>query len=131
MRDVESLPGLPAPLPRPRLLDRQGWSTLVAGALLLLISFTTNYGDDNLLKFGDIATFDKVGMGLHFAALAALAGDGQLASRLRHRAANESAEDRIARKREAGEAAWGYPDSVDSDQGLAVVSVRAAMYCCS
>ena len=26
---------------------------------------------------------------------------------------------------------WGYPDSVDSDQGLAVVSVRAAMYCCS
>ena len=94
MRDVESLPGLPAPLPRPRLLDRQGWSTLVAGALLLLISFTTNYGDDNLLKFGDIATFDKVGMGLHFAALAALAGDGQLASRLRHRAANEAAEDR-------------------------------------
>ena len=26
---------------------------------------------------------------------------------------------------------WGCPDSVDSDQGLAVVSVRAAMYCCS
>jgi len=26
---------------------------------------------------------------------------------------------------------WGYPNSVDSDQGLAVVSVRAAMYCCS
>ena len=26
----------------PRLLDRQGWSTLFAGALLLLISFTTN-----------------------------------------------------------------------------------------
>jgi hypothetical protein len=26
---------------------------------------------------------------------------------------------------------WGYPDSVDSDQGLAVVSVRAVMSCCS
>ena len=26
---------------------------------------------------------------------------------------------------------WGYPDSVDSDQSLAGVSVRAAMYCCS
>jgi hypothetical protein len=30
-----------------------------------------------------------------------------------------------------GGSIWGYPDSVDSDQGLAVVSVRAAMYCCS
>lgn len=26
---------------------------------------------------------------------------------------------------------WGYPDSVDSDEGLEVVSVRAAMYCCT
>ena len=26
---------------------------------------------------------------------------------------------------------WGCPDSVDSDQGLAVVSVRAVMNCCS
>ena len=38
----------------PRLLDRQGWSTLAAGALLHLISFTTNYGDDNLLHFGSL-----------------------------------------------------------------------------
>jgi hypothetical protein len=52
-------------------------------------------------------------MGLHLAALAALAGveavfsEGiaQLATRLRHRAANEAARDRIARKREALEAA--------------------------
>ena len=105
MTDVQSLSGQPDSAPPPRLLDRQGWSTLVAGALLLLISFTTNYGNDNLLKFGDIATLDKVGMGLHLAALAALAGDAQLATRLRHRAANEAAEDRNARKREAGEAA--------------------------
>ena len=32
------------------LLDHQSWSRLLAGALLLLISFTTNDGDDNLLQ---------------------------------------------------------------------------------
>ena len=51
MTDVQSLSGQPDSAPPPRLLDRQGWSTLVAGALLLLISFTTNYGDDNLSRF--------------------------------------------------------------------------------
>jgi len=87
----------------------QGWSTLVAGSLLLLISFTTNYGDDNLFQFGTLPAHDQVGMGLHLAALAALAGvdevfsEGvvQLATRLRHRARNREAEDRIARKQEA------------------------------
>jgi len=59
MGDAERLPGLPDPLPRPRLLDRQGWSTLVAGALLLLISFTTNYGDDNLLHFVTLQTSEQ------------------------------------------------------------------------
>ena len=93
MGGVERLPGIPRSSP-PRLLDRQGWSTLVAGALLLLISFTTNYGDDNLLHFGTLQTSEQIGVGLHLAALAALAGDAQLASRLRHRAANEAAEDR-------------------------------------
>ena len=86
MGDVEDLPGIPRSSP-PRLLDRQGWSTLVAGALLLLISFTTNYGDVNLLHFGTLQTSEQIGVGLHLAALAALTGDGQLASRLRHRAA--------------------------------------------
>jgi len=42
---------LPALEPQPWLLDRQGWSTLLAGALLLLISFTANDGDDNLSRF--------------------------------------------------------------------------------
>jgi len=76
MTDAESLPRLP---------DRQGWSTLVASSLLLLISFTTNYGDDNLFQLGRLPYYDQVGMGLHLAALAALAGDAQLATRLRHR----------------------------------------------
>ena len=91
----------PSDLPPPKLLDRQGWSTLFAGALLLLISFTTNYGDDNLLRFASLKTAHQIGMGLHFAALAALVGDVELASRLRHRARNREIEDRIAREREA------------------------------
>ena len=99
-KDVESLPGLPDPVPRPWLLDRQGWSTHVAGALLLLISFTTNYGNDNLLLFGTIPVDDQVGMGLHVAALAALAGDVQLATRLRHRDAWTREREAAARKRE-------------------------------
>jgi hypothetical protein len=89
--------GLALP-PRPSWLDRQGFSALFAGALLLLISFTTNYGDDNLLRLGSIPAYDQVGMGLHLAALAALAGDAQLATRLRHRARNRAAEDQIARE---------------------------------
>jgi hypothetical protein len=90
-------------LPPPRLLDRQGWSTILAGALLLLISFTTSYGDDNLLHFASLKTSDQIGMGLHLAALAALVGDVELASRLRHRAANEAI--RAERSRERAEAA--------------------------
>ena len=105
MSDVEGPPGQPDSVPLPRLLDRQGWSTLVAGSLLLLISFTTNYGDDNPSRSRRPPAAVALGVGLHVAALAALASDAQLASRLRHRAANETAADRSARKREAHEAA--------------------------
>ena len=92
----------------------RGWSTLVAGSLLLLISFTTNYGDDNLSQFGTFQTSEQIGVGLHLAALAALAGvdevfsEGvaQLATRLRHRAertrkreAYESARERVREER--------------------------------
>jgi hypothetical protein len=105
--ELESFSALPGLAPRPRLLDRQGWSTLLAGALLLLISFTSSYGDDNLFHFGRLKTADQIGVCLHLAALAALAGDVQLASRLRHRAANEAAQNRIARKRKALEVAAG------------------------
>ncbi len=105
MTDVQSLPGQLDSAPPPPLLDRQGWSTLFAGALLLLISFTANYGDNNLSRFRTLPASEQVGICLHLAALAALAGDGQLATRLRHRAANEAAEDRIARTGQALEAA--------------------------
>ena len=73
---------LPALVPQPRPLDRQGWSTLLAGSLLLLISFTANYGDHNLSRFLRLPAHDKVGICFHFAALAALVGYVELASRL-------------------------------------------------
>ncbi len=97
---LESFSALPGLGPRPRLLDRQGWSTLLAGALLLLISFTSNYGDENLLRFSRLKTADQIGICLHLAALAALASDVELATRLRHRARNRALEDQLARKRE-------------------------------
>lgn len=65
MADVASLSGLPDSLPAPRLLDRQGWVTLVAGALLLLISFTTNSSDAHLLQLGRLPAHDSIGVGLH------------------------------------------------------------------
>lgn len=46
-------------VPQAYLFDRQGWSTLFAGILLLLISLTTNYGDDNLLQLGALPAHDK------------------------------------------------------------------------
>jgi hypothetical protein len=43
------------PPPRPPLLDRQGLATFLAGVLLLLISFTTNYRYGDLQHFGSLA----------------------------------------------------------------------------
>ena len=60
--EIEMLGETPASPPRP--FDRQGWFTIAAGVLLLLISFTTNYGDDNLLHLGRLPAAVKVGMGL-------------------------------------------------------------------
>jgi hypothetical protein len=48
------------------------WSTLFAGALLLLISFTTNYGVANLSRFRRLPAPVTVAVGLHLAALATL-----------------------------------------------------------
>jgi hypothetical protein len=42
------------------LLDRQGWSTLLAGALLLLISLTTSDSDDNLSLLDKLPVHDQV-----------------------------------------------------------------------
>jgi hypothetical protein len=82
-----------AVLPSPRLLDRQGWTTLVAGALLLLISYFTNVGDCKILRFSSLPATEAVGIYLHLAALAALVGDVELATHLRHRVADRAAEE--------------------------------------
>ena len=42
-----------------RLLDPQGWSTLFAGSLLLLISVTTNYGDGNLVQLSHLPAHEQ------------------------------------------------------------------------
>ena len=46
-------------VPQAYLFDRQGWTTLFAGILQLLISYTTNYGDDNLLQISALSVHDE------------------------------------------------------------------------
>jgi hypothetical protein len=100
MADVATPPEQADSAP-PLLLYSQGWSTLLAGALLLMISFTTDYADDNLFRCGSFPGPAKVGMLLHFTALAALAANAQLVTHLRHQAAYEAARTERARLREA------------------------------
>jgi hypothetical protein len=57
-------------------------------------------GDDNLIHFSSLKTAHQIGICLHLDALAALVGDVELASRVRYRARNREAENRIARERE-------------------------------
>jgi hypothetical protein len=80
------------------LLDRQVLATLIAGSLLILISFTTNYSYGDFHHFSSLAIDEQIGVCLYAAALAALFGDVELATRLRHRARNREIE---ARGREA------------------------------
>ncbi len=51
---AENSPTLISLDPRPRWLERQGFSTLFAGGLQLVILFVTNFGDDNLLHLATI-----------------------------------------------------------------------------
>jgi hypothetical protein len=83
-----------SPASPPPLIDRQGWWNLLAGMLLILISFTTNFSDGDLHDFSTLALNDQIAICLHLAALAALASDVELASRLRYRATYEAARER-------------------------------------
>jgi hypothetical protein len=58
----------------PPFLDRQAAATLIAGALLLAISFFINYGYGALLHLATLALDKQIGLCLHAAALAALFG---------------------------------------------------------
>jgi len=78
----------------PPFLDRQTTATLIAGALLLAISFFSNVGYEALFHIRAAALDEQIGLCLHLAALAALVGDAELATRLRHRARNEEIERR-------------------------------------
>ena len=82
--------------------DGQARTALIGGTLLILISFITNYGDHNLLRFTHLALDEQIGVSLHLAAVAALVGVDEvfsvgviaLASRLRDRARNRALEER-------------------------------------
>jgi hypothetical protein len=78
-------------------LDRQAVATFLAGSLLIAISFLTNYGHGALLKLSTLSLDEQIGVSLHIAALAALFGDAELATRLRDRTRNKVAR---ARQRE-------------------------------
>ncbi|MBV2350304.1 hypothetical protein KUL97_01130 [Synechococcus sp. HK05] len=76
-------------------LDRQAAATFLAGALLIAISFLTNYGHGALLHLKALSLDEQIGVSLHIAALAALFGDAELATRLRDRT-----RDKVARARQ-------------------------------
>ena len=75
-------------------LDRQAAATFLAGALLIAISFLTNYGHGALLRLSTISLDEQIGVSLHAAALAALFSDAELATRLRDRTRDREAETR-------------------------------------
>lgn len=78
----------------PALLDQQAIATLSAGGLLIAISFLTNYGHGAFFHFSALPLDEQIGVSLHTAALAALFGDAELASRLRDRARDRLVETR-------------------------------------
>jgi hypothetical protein len=75
-------------------LDRQAAATLLAGSLLIAISFLTNYGHGAILHLSSLSLDEQIGVSLHTAALAALFGDAELATRLRDRTRDREAETR-------------------------------------
>ena len=65
------------------LFDLQGWITLLAGALLALITLFTSYGHVDIPGAGPILLNQQAGVLLILASLATLAGDVELATRRR------------------------------------------------
>ena len=78
----------------PTFLDQPAIATLSAGGLLIAISFLTNYGHGAFFHFSALPLDEQIGVSLHTAALAALFGDAELASRLRDRARDRLVETR-------------------------------------
>ncbi|MCX5955009.1 MAG: hypothetical protein NTW51_01045 [Cyanobacteria bacterium] len=71
--------GLTAKDPYP-WLDQSGLAALLAGSLLVLITFFTSYSHVNIPAHASIAVNQQIGIPLLLAALAALVGEVKLAS---------------------------------------------------
>ena len=76
-------------------LDRAGLAALLAGTLILLITFFTSYSHVDIPAQGSIQVNQQIGISLLFAALAALFGEVKLASNGRCAAERDRGENRI------------------------------------
>ena len=76
-------------------LDRAGLAALLAGTLILLITFFTSYSHVDIPAHGSIQVNQQIGISLLFAALAALFGEVKLASNGRCAAERDRIENRI------------------------------------
>ena len=76
-------------------LDRAGLAALLAGTLILLITFFTSYSHVDIPAYGSIQVNQQIGISLLFAALAALLGEVKLASNGRCAAERDRGENRI------------------------------------
>ena len=76
-------------------LDRAGLAALLAGTLILLITFFTSYSHVDIPAYGSIQVNQQIGISLLFAALAALFGEVKLASNGRCAAERDRGENRI------------------------------------
>ncbi len=76
-------------------LDRAGLAALLAGTLILLITFFTSYSHVDIPAQGSLQVNQQIGISLLFAALAALFGEVKLASNGRCAAERDRVEQRI------------------------------------
>ena len=76
-------------------LDRAGLAALLAGTLILLITFFTSYSHVDIPAYGSIQVNQQIGISLLFAALASLFGEVKLASNGRCAAERDRIEQRI------------------------------------
>jgi hypothetical protein len=86
-------------------LDRAGLAALLAGTLILLITFFTSYSHVDIPAQGSIQVNQQIGISLLFAALAALFGEVKLASNGRCAAERDRIKQRIRAAEERNRAA--------------------------
>jgi hypothetical protein len=103
------------------VLDRQAAATLIAGALLLAISFFSNIGYGPLIHLRAAALDEQIGVCLHLAALAMLNWRPvydieQETRRLREETARiRKSNERLLAVLQLSDSSWPTPPSADSD----------------